>query len=99
MFAAEILYRDADLESDVVVPAAIASIVGYSVFSLSLPTEKRFMPLFGERLHHTFHSPAELLPLTALAVLLVLVGIAYIKFSTGRTSCSNGRRCRRISAR
>ncbi|HEY3969364.1 MAG TPA: chloride channel protein, partial [Planctomycetaceae bacterium] len=34
LFAAEILYSDAELESDVIVPAAISSIVGYSVFSL-----------------------------------------------------------------
>jgi CIC family chloride channel protein len=47
LFAAEILYRDAGLEADVVVPAAVASTVGYSVFSYWLPPSIRFMPLFG----------------------------------------------------
>jgi CIC family chloride channel protein len=79
LFAAEILYRDADLESDVIVPAAISSIVGYSVFSLFLPSDKQFMPLFGNQLEYTFGSPAELLPLTILSFILVAVGILYIK--------------------
>ena len=79
LFAAEILYRDAELESDVIVPAAISSIVGYSVFCMSLPPEKRFMPLFGDNLQHSFGSPLELLPMTALAVILAAAGIVYIK--------------------
>ncbi len=83
LFAAEILYRDADLESDVIVPAAISSIIGYSVFSLFLPADQRFVPLFGSHLNYAVASPAELLPLTVLAFILVLVGIVYIKFFYG----------------
>ena len=44
IFAGEILYREADLESEVIVPAAISSIVAYSVYCLSLPVDKRFTP-------------------------------------------------------
>jgi CIC family chloride channel protein len=83
LFAAEILYRDADLESDVIVPAAISSIIGYSVFSLFLPADQRFVPLFGSHLNYAVASPAELLPLTVLALILVLVGIVYIKLFYG----------------
>lgn len=83
LFAAEILYRDSDLESDVIVPAAISSIIGYSVFSMFLPADQRFVPLFGSHLNYAVASPAELLPLTVLAVILVLVGIIYIKFFYG----------------
>lgn len=79
LFAAEILYKDADLESDVIVPAAISSIVGYSVLSLFLPADIRFMPLFGNRLQYTVGSPVELLPLSILAIVLVAVGAVYIK--------------------
>ncbi|HEY2253767.1 MAG TPA: chloride channel protein, partial [Planctomycetaceae bacterium] len=79
LFAAEILYKDADLESDVIVPTAISSIIGYSVFSSFLPGDVQFTPLFGNRLQYAVASPAELLPMTILAVVLVLVGIAYIK--------------------
>ena len=87
LFAAEILYRDADLESDVIVPAAMSSIIGYSVFSLFLPADKQFMPLFGNRLQYSLGSPVELLPLTILAIILVAVGIVYIKvfYGTHRT--------------
>ncbi len=83
LFAAEILYRDADLESDVIVPAAISSIIGYSVFSMFLPADQRFVPLFGSHLNYAVASPAELLPLTVLALILVLVGIVYIKLFYG----------------
>ncbi len=37
LFAGEILYRDPDIDSDVVVPAAMSSIISYTVYSLSLP--------------------------------------------------------------
>ncbi len=79
LFAAEILYKDADLESDVIVPAAIASIIGYSVFSSFLPADVRFLPLFGNRADYAIGSPAELMPLSVLAVVLVVGGVLYIK--------------------
>ncbi len=83
LFAGEIFYREADLESDVIVPAAISSIVGYSIYSLSLPPEKRFLPLFGRGLDFAPGSPLELFPFALLAIILVLVGIAYIKVFYG----------------
>ncbi len=79
LFAAEILYRDADLETEVIVPAAIASIVGYTVFSFWLPPQIRFLPIFGDRLHHQLGSLLELVPMTLLALGLVAVSLAYIK--------------------
>lgn len=79
LFSAEILYRDADLETEAIVPSAVASIVGFSVFSFSLPPEKQFMPLFGDKLHYSIQSPSELLPLTLLALVLVVASVAYIK--------------------
>ncbi|HVW01933.1 MAG TPA: chloride channel protein [Planctomycetaceae bacterium] len=83
IFAGEILYSEADIESDVIVPAAIASIVGYSTFSLFLPHGKQFSPLFGNRVYHSIGSPAELLPLAVLAVVLVAVGAVYVKLFYG----------------
>lgn len=79
LFAGEILYKDAELESDVIVPAAISSIIGYSVYSLSLPEDKRFTPLFGKSPDFQIGTPLELIPFALLAIVLVLVGIAYIK--------------------
>lgn len=83
LFAAEILYRDAELESEVIVPAAMSSIIAYSVYSLFLPAGLRFSPLFGKALNYSLGSPMELLPLTALAFVLVLVGILYIQVFYG----------------
>ncbi len=78
LFAGEILYRDAEIESDAIVPSAIASIVSYTVYSLTLPLHLRFMPLFGAGLDFSLASPVELLPLALLAVVLALVGVLYI---------------------
>lgn len=89
LFAGEILYRDADLESDVIVPAAISSIVGYSLFGLlmgswfELPTDDLFLPLFGDKLKYKFASPLELFSYAALSIVLVAVGAIYIKIFYG----------------
>ncbi|MFN3192533.1 MAG: chloride channel protein [Aureliella sp.] len=79
LFAGEILYRDAELEADVIMPAAVASTVGYSVFCFSLPPEYRFMPLFGDKLDFGFSTPIELIPYAFLALVLVGAGVLYIK--------------------
>lgn len=88
LFAGEILYRDADIESDVIVPAAISSIIGYCVYSLSLPAGKKFEPLFGRGLDYAPGSLLELVPYALLAIVLVLVSIAYIQvFYTTHRLC------------
>ncbi|HVT30844.1 MAG TPA: chloride channel protein [Lacipirellulaceae bacterium] len=79
LFAAEILYRGADLESEVIVPAAVSSIISYSVFSYWLPPEMRFVPIFGKHLQFEMSSVLELLPMTILAVVLVVVAVLFIK--------------------
>jgi len=83
LFAGEILYRDAELEADVIVPAAVSSTVAYTVFGLSLPPSLRFMPLFGGDVQFQMGSPWELLPYAALAVVLVLVSVLYIRMFYG----------------
>ena len=70
LFAGEILYSDSDLESDVIVPAASASVIAYSVYIKSLPAETRFLPLFGGNLEHMFESPLELIPYDVQADIL-----------------------------
>jgi len=83
LFAAEILYREADLEAEVVVPAAVASTISYSVFSYWLPERIRFSPLFGDSVNFRMESLVELIPLTLLSVVLVAVAVLYIKFFYG----------------
>jgi chloride channel protein, CIC family len=79
IFAGEIMYRDADLESDVIVPAAISSIVAYSVYGLFLPASFTFGHVFAGLEGHSMHSLAELLPYGVLSLILAMVGILYIK--------------------
>lgn len=79
IFAGEILYRDADLESDVIVPSAISSIVAYSVFGLFLPTDRTFGHVFGQLPEYPMNSLTELIPYGLMSLLLSLVGIAYVQ--------------------
>lgn len=79
VFAGEILYSEADMEADVIVPAATASIVAYSLFTQSLPPDVRYQPIFGTELSHTLTSPLELLPYGVLAFVLVAVGAVYVR--------------------
>ncbi|WP_372898807.1 chloride channel protein [Stieleria sp.] len=79
VFAGEILYSDADLEADVIVPAATASVIAYSVYVQSVPVQSRFIPLFGADLEHTFVSPLQLPAYVVLAVVLFVVGAVYVK--------------------
>ena len=83
IFAGEILYRDADIESDAIVPAAISSAVAYSVFCLWLPPSLRFVPLFGADISYEIESPLELLPYGAMAIVLALAGMLYIQVFYG----------------
>lgn len=67
LFAAEVLYSDPEFEADVIIPAALATIVAYCVFSLAFG----FGALFATP-HLTFRSAWELIPYTVLAVVVAL---------------------------
>ena len=80
LFAAEILYRDAELESEVVIPAFLSSAVSYCVFCGWLG---EFGVLFELGPGFDFHNVLEMLPYTLLALAL-LPGIGlYTKFFYG----------------
>lgn len=84
LFAAEILYSEADLETDVVIPAATASITGYSVYTLWLPESVRHQPLFGEALKgYSWQSPLSLIPYAILALILVFFAASYVNVFYG----------------
>jgi CIC family chloride channel protein len=83
LMAAEVLYSDSEFEPDVLIPAMIASVISYCVFCLNFG----WGTLFGEVASgYHFTNPLELLPLTALAVALVLVGFVYVKTYTNLTA-------------
>jgi len=74
LFAAEVLYRDPEFESDVIIPAGISSVVAYCLFCLVFGWGSLFQaPDF------TFTNPLELGPYSVLAFVLVAVGILYVK--------------------
>jgi CIC family chloride channel protein len=74
LFAAEILYKEPEFETEVIIPAFVTTIVAYSVFGLMIG----FEPLFG-RSTLTFSHPFELGPYTVLAVVVGLASPVYVK--------------------
>ena len=74
LFAAEVLYRDPEFESDVLIPAGISSVVAYCLFCVVCGWGSLFAsPDF------VFNNPLELGPYTVLAFVLVGAGYLYVK--------------------
>ncbi len=78
LMAAEILYLH-DLEVQVLIPALIASIVGYSVYGYF----EGFSPIFGDYSGLTFDDPVTLLWYALLGILAGLVGLLYARVFYG----------------
>ncbi len=78
LFAAEVLYRDHDLESEVIIPAGIASVVAYCVFCLVFGWGSLF-----EAPYFTFRNPMELLVYLVLALLVAGAGYVFVKLFYG----------------
>jgi CIC family chloride channel protein len=74
LFAAEVLYRDPEFESEVVIPAGISSVVAYCVFCLVNGWGSLF-----ESPDFVFRNPLELGPYLVLAFAVVAVGILYVE--------------------
>lgn len=74
LFAAEVLYRDPEFESEVIIPAGISSVVAYCVFCLFFGWGSLF-----ETPPFKFRNPLELGPYLVLALVLVAFGVFYVK--------------------
>jgi chloride channel protein, CIC family len=74
LFAAEVLYREPEFESEVIIPAGISSVVAYCIFCLVFGWGSLF-----ESQDFVFQNPLELGPYIVLAFVLVGGGILYIK--------------------
>lgn len=74
LFAAEVLYRDPEFESEVIIPAGISSVVAYCLFCLVFGWGALF-----ESPDFLFRNPLELGPYLVLAFVLVATGVLYIK--------------------
>jgi CIC family chloride channel protein len=74
LFAAEVLYRDPEFESEVIIPSGISSVVAYCIFCLVFGWGSLFQaPDF------LFSNPVELGPYMVLAFVLAGVSFLYVK--------------------
>ncbi len=74
LFASEVLYRDPEFESEVLIPAGISSVVAYCIFCLFFGWRSLF-----ESPDFVFRNPLELGPYTVLVFVLVGAGILYVR--------------------
>jgi len=72
LIGAEILYSQ-DLEIDVIIPALIASIIGYTIYGAWAGWE----PIFGNQAQSTFNSPLQLVYYAVLGLICGGIGILY----------------------
>ncbi len=78
IFAAEVLYRDLELEYEVLIPAIISSIIAYAVFALQFGWDPLFVtPGF------VFERPSHLIFYIVLALAVAAGAVAYIKVFYG----------------
>jgi chloride channel protein, CIC family len=79
LFAAEVLYRSPDFESEVIIPAGLASVLAYCTFGLAFG----WAPLFSlppELLDIlSFSQPLHLVSYTLLALFLVVLAMLYTR--------------------
>jgi CIC family chloride channel protein len=91
LFAAEVLYRSPDFESEVVIPAALACITAYCTFGVVFShwTGMGWKPLFDmpEALMQSsvFTDPFHLIPYLLLALFVVLLAMLYTRSFYGLT--------------
>jgi chloride channel protein, CIC family len=81
LFASEVLYRSPEFEPEVIMPAALASVVSYCTFGLFFG----WQPLFG-KLDVGFSGPTELLGYAALIPVVVLLAMIYTRSFYGLTN-------------
>ncbi|MFT5241851.1 MAG: CIC family chloride channel protein [Kiritimatiellia bacterium] len=74
LFAAEVLYRDLDLEYEVIIPSVISSIIGYATYSAVFG----WAPLF-QTPDFVHQNPLELLPYLVLAIVVAIGATAFTR--------------------
>jgi len=85
LFAAEVLYRSPEFESEVIMPAALASITAYCTFALAFGWSPLFeIPDDVMRLL-VFDDPLQLVPYTILALAMVVLAMLYTRTFYGMT--------------
>ncbi|MFZ5994147.1 MAG: chloride channel protein [Thermodesulfobacteriota bacterium] len=78
LFAAEVLYKEAEFESEVLIPAGISSVVAYCIFCLVFG----WGSLFSTH-DFVFNDPRQLFPYSVLALILAGAAFLYVKIFYG----------------
>jgi CIC family chloride channel protein len=84
LFAAEVLYRSPEFESEVIIPAGIGSVVAYCTFGLFFPGNG-WEPLFKTPSDLTFNDPLQLVPYLLLGVGMAVLAMVYTRTFNGLT--------------
>lgn len=79
LFAAEVLYCSADFESEVIVPAALASTAAYCTFGAVFGWRPLFTIPHELQKALTFNDPRQLIAYTLLALMLVVLAMLYTR--------------------
>jgi CIC family chloride channel protein len=75
IFAAEVLYSSAEVEAEVLLPAAVSSIIAFSVYSFRYGWDH----IFSNAGQHGFTQPLELIPYTIEALMLAFAALIFVK--------------------
>ncbi len=79
LFAAEVLYSDPEVESEVILPAAVTTIIAYAVFA----AKYGYGHMFTSTQQFGFSNPLELLPYLVLALIVAAAALVYIQVFYG----------------
>jgi CIC family chloride channel protein len=74
LFAAEVLYRDPELEYEVIIPSGVSSVIGYCIYCMVFGWGSLF-----ESPDFIFRNPLVLGPYAVLALVLVGLSAVYVK--------------------
>lgn len=75
IFAAEVLYSSEEVEAEVILPAAVSSIIAFSVYSFRYGWDH----IFSSVGQHGFTQPLELIPYTIEALILAFAALLFVK--------------------
>ena len=75
LFAAEVLYSSAEVETEVLLPAVVSSIIAYSVYSFRFG----WGHMFSDAGQFGFTNPLDLIPYTIEALFLAFMAFVFVK--------------------
>jgi CIC family chloride channel protein len=79
LFAAEVLYSSTDFESEVIIPAGLASVMAYCTFGLVFGWSPLFVLTAERNRLLSFDTPVHLISYTLLALFMVVLAMLYTR--------------------